>query len=455
MRRALDRLASLRLTLGLIVALSALFVAGLAIPQKRVLQRPLYEQWRSSNPGVVAALETLGLTDVYRSPIAYALWGAFFVNLAVVMARRVPATVRRVRLQGDIAWPEPSAFAVTRELPAEADPLPSARAFFLQRGYHVQVAEDRLRAVKHRFAPLATLAFHLSFFVVAAGAVLSVITRFEGEVDLGVGERFTGALEQYVRPPSLPAWGAPPSTEFLLLAVEPEVVGDVPTAIRIHVLDRLGFKRTFGINDPYHADGATFVFRNLGVAPLLVLLDPEGSERFGGFMRLNVLQGRSESFTLDGYRIVARLIPDFGGGAGPSGARSQEMRDPVFDFAVEDPGGGMTRGLLRPGDTLALGGHVLALGEWRYWVRLYVRAEEGIGLLWFGLIAGSLAVALRLLRYRREYVVGWTGGGQGSRLVVGGRAEYYRALFLDEANRVLDELQARLVPGGPGPGEEG
>ncbi len=443
MKRVLDRLSSLRLTLALLLALAGLFLAGLFIPQKWVLQRELYEAWRAGSPTLVAALEALGLTDVYRSPIAWILWGAFFVNLAVVMGRRVPGTLRRIRLGGGIPDPAGPGFTSRTELPFDAERLPEVRAFFEARGCDVEEEGGRVRAVKNRFAPLATLAFHLSFFVIAGGATLSVVTRFTGEVDLGQGEFFSGALEQYARKPTLPRFGEPPSARFLVESIEPEVEGSVPTAVRIRVRDERGILRTFEVNDPYEAGGAAFVFKNLGVAPLFVVTDAEGRERFAGFMRLNVLQGRTDRFTLLGQSFTAQLFPDYVRDADGEGTRSQEMRDPVLRLTVESASGRSLSRALRPGETMPLGPYAVAFVDWRFWVKLYVRSERGLGALWFGFALGSAAVAWRLFRYRREYVIAGVEGGE-PRLAAGARAEYYRALFADEAEATFRALEAAL-----------
>jgi hypothetical protein len=67
-------LGSLRLTLVVIISLAALLLAGLLIPQRGVLQKELYLEWQDAHPRLVATLGLLGLTHVYKSPLAYGLW---------------------------------------------------------------------------------------------------------------------------------------------------------------------------------------------------------------------------------------------------------------------------------------------------------------------------------------------------------------------------------------------
>jgi cytochrome c biogenesis protein ResB len=444
-KRVVDLLSSVRLTLGLLFGLGLLFLLGLFVPQKQVLQRELYEEWQRGSPTFVAALEALRLTDVYRSPIAVVLWGAFFVNLAVVMARRTAGLPRRTRIDGAIPDPSSPGFTVRSDLPGGGEGLAAVRRFFAGRGYGVHEDGERLRAVKNRLAPLATLGFHLSFFLVAAGAAASAATRFEGVVDLGEGEEFTGALEQYASPPRLPSFGGPPRVKFVVDAIRPEVVGNVPTALRVDLRVAGGDLQTFEINHPYVERGTSFVFKNLGVAPLLVVEDARGEERFAGLMRLNVLNGRSETFRLVGQTIRAELFPDYVRDAAGERTRSQEMRDPVLRLTSTHASGRTATASLRPGEAMTLGPYTLAFVDWRYWVKLYVRSERGLWIVWLGFAIGAVSLASRLFFYRREYVIAARPGPDGPVLRLAARSEFYRALFADEAEAVFRDLSRELA----------
>jgi hypothetical protein len=447
-RKLLDALSSLRLTLGLLVALAAFFLVGLAVPQKAVLQRELYEAWRRQSPAVVALLEALGLTDIHASPLAMALWAAFFLNLAVVMALRVPGTLRRIRIDGAVPDPGGAGFAARHTVAGRPTDLGAVREFFRARGLAVHVDGERLRAVRYPRAPLATLAFHLSFFLVAAGGLTSAATRFHAYVDLGQGEAFTGALEQYDGRPRVRRLAEPPRVRFIVEGIRSEVHGETVTDVQVHLRDERGFLRTIAVNRPYEAGGAAFVFKNLGVAPLLVVTDPDGRERFVGFMRLNVMLGRTDSFSLLGQQITAELFPDHVVDADGEGTRSQDMVNPVLRLTVEARSGRKVAVSLRPGEAMALGPYRLAFVDWRYWVRLYVRSERGIWAVWAGFALALAALVWRLFLYRREYVVAPTEDGSG--VILAGRAEFYRALFADEVERVAADLEAHLRAAGMG-----
>jgi hypothetical protein len=77
-----------------------------------------------------------------------------------------------------------------------------------------------------------------------------------------------------------------------------------------------------------------------------------------------------------------------------------------------------------------------------------VRAERGLAVIWTGFGIASLALAWRLLLYRRELILEWSRDeGGAARVRLAGRSDYYRALFEDELARLVAALERDL--GGP------
>ncbi len=440
----LEPLGSIRLTPWLLAALGALFLLGVAIPQKAVLQRDLYTAWAKEMPSLVSLLEAVGLTDIHGSPVAYALWALFFANLLSAMALRLPGIVRRAALAGDIPPPATSGFPARRALAvAVADPVGVVRAFFAEHGYAVREREGRLRAVKNRLSPLATVLFHASFLVVLGGSVLANLTRFEGTVDLGEGETFSGERSQYSKPPRAARYAREPLARFQVEHIEPEIVGDMPVRVQVKLRDGSFRSRTIDVNAPYEAeDGTSFVFKDLGLAPLFVVVDGEGNEVGGAFMRLELMNGRTDRFQLMGQQFEARLFPDWILEGGEDATRSQEMHNPALRLTLFTKTGNRFSRTLKPGDAMELGPYRLFFPKWRYWVRLYVRSERGMGIVFAGFGLAALALIGRLLFYRRDWIV--ARSNDGTELEVAARSDFYRALFLDEFERVSSELARAL-----------
>jgi cytochrome c biogenesis protein ResB len=439
-RGVLDRLASPRLTVALLAALGALLLLGLAVPQRAVLQGERYGRWAAENPWLVTVLEGAGLTDLHHSVLAYGVWALFFANLLAAMAARTAGIVRRVRLAGAIPAPLESGFPFRATIAApRAGALAEARGVLARAGYAVREADGRLRAARHRWSPLATVVFHLSFVVILAGIAATTLTRFEGTIDLAVGEAFDGDLRRFAST-ARARFAEAPTARFAVEGVETEVVGNVAVRVQVHLRDAQLRAQTIEVNHPWVAgDGTSYVIKDLGVAPLLVVTDRDGKELGGGTIRLDVLGGRTDRFQLLGKRLEARFFPDWYLDGDEDATRSPAMRNPALQLAMRTDTGKVFRRTIRVGEAVEFGPYVVAFPDWRWWARLHGRSERGIALVFGGLAMGVLAVAWRLALRRRDLLVALAP--EGGALEVAGRADHYRALFADEFEDTVATLR--------------
>ena len=108
--------------------------------------------------------------------------------------------------------------------------------------------------VKNRLAPIAFMLFHLSFFLILLGGMISVYTEFVGYVDLAQGESFQGELNRYNTSPQpkMPLIGSPPDASFTVKSIVPRVVQNTPTGISVLLADSHGKTHEVDINRPYN-----------------------------------------------------------------------------------------------------------------------------------------------------------------------------------------------------------
>ena len=457
MKQIWRHLGSVRLTAWLMVALVALFLLGSFIPQKSLLGKELYLRWKAEQPGVVSILEGVRLTDIYRSPLAYGLLGLFFLNLLSGMAARAGAIWRRCALP-DLPSADSSPGPAARQL-ANLDLAGLARQ--LQRsGYRVRTGTDSLVAVKYRWAPLATFLFHVGFLLLLAGGAATFYTRFRAEADLAVGETFTGEYTRVLRKPLL---GSVPPSHFTVREVVPHYYQRrLLTDLQLLVDDERGTHRC-GINAPYQHGSLSFVINRIDVAPLVVLRNATGDELDGAYVKLKVIDGKPDSFTLQGYTVTARLLPNLGASAdkkhspvnraGSDRTLSQplignsdqdaadeerELVDPAFDLTVSDPKGTqVASGILRPGQKLSLGTTTLQIDGLTYWVHFYAGAERGLAVVYGAFVCMVAALLLRFGLPRREIRATLQGAGGW----LEGRSEYFPTLFQTEIERLAAHHQ--------------
>lgn len=440
-------LSSLRFTILLISLLALIFAIGLWVPQKRLL-KAIYLEWQRNSPTLVAFLDALGLTTIYTSPITITLWLLFFLNLSLVLWQRWPIVKSRITISdAKIADPVTAGgYPFRRSYPLPGD-LDGDRVIGLLRKNRYTVLGDAagFYGVKNRLAPIAFMLFHLSFFLVLLGGLISVYTEFVGYVDLAQGESFQGELNRYNASPQpkLPKIGSPPSVSFTVKSIVPRVVQNTPTGISVLLVDDRGTTHEVDINRPYSTGHSSFVFNHLGVAPLLVLKDAAGKEIQGSYVKLDVLKMKPDRFALGPFTYTATFYPDFVMDEGKRATRSMEFNNPMFFIAVERDGKKVAEGLVPKGGVLEFAGYRLELLDMPFWARFYVVKQRGLSILYAGFAIATLGVIWRLLFYRRE-IIGAVREQDGVRcLVVAGRSEYYKSLAEDEFAKLFGDISGK------------
>ncbi|GFE62123.1 cytochrome c biogenesis protein ResB [Geobacter sp. AOG2] len=441
--KVIKYLKSLRFTLLLICLLGAMFLAGLWIPQKSMVSAALYNQWKLHLPIVVGVFEFLGLTAIYTSPLMLTLWSLFFINLALVMWQRLPLIKKR------IALPENRAFD-----PGNASGYPFHASFRLSPGQDGAAVISRLRSrkytivgdangfygVKNRLSPIAFGLFHLSFFLVLLGGLTSLYTKFAGVLELAQGETFQGDVLSYVPTPQLPKIGTPPQAAFTVTSIAPQMTNGTPTGLKVGLVDGHGETHEADVNRPYKVDSSSFLVTNVGPAPLFVVKDRSGKEIDGAYMKLHVMGGKTDVFSLAGFQFRAHFYPNYFLKDGVPATRSQEFKNPVFTIDVERQGRIITQGTVSPNGALAFADYQLVLKDLPYWVSFSVFKEHGVPVIFTGFAIASLAIVWRFLFYRRE-IIGAVREKDGEQFLdVAGRSEFYKSLAEDEFMALFNNL---------------
>lgn len=434
-------MSSLRFTILLICMLGLMFIVGLWVPQQRLL-RTIYLEWQRSSPGLVSFLDTFGLTNVYASPITITLWLLFFLNLSLVLWQRWPLVKNRIKISdANITDPVTSGgfpFRNSYPLPPGLD---GDKIIQLLRKSRYTVIGDSagFYGVKNRLAPIAFMLFHLSFFLVLLGGLISVYTEFIGYVDLAQGEYFQGELARYNSRPSakLPEFGSIPNVSFTIRSIEPRVVRNTVTGISIKLADAGGKVHEVGINTPYNTDNSSFVFKHLGVAPLFVLMDQSGKEIHGAYFKLDVVKGRQDTFRIGDFIFTADFFTDYELKDGAHTSKSMEFANPVFVISVERDGRKFAEAAVPKNGAMTFAGYRLEMRDMPFWVRFYVVKQRGLSILYAGFALATIGVIWRLLFYKRE-ISGAVRDIDGERcLVIAGRSEYYKSLAEDEFNKLF------------------
>jgi hypothetical protein len=443
--------SSLKFTIVLICLLGVMFILGVWIPQIHLV-KDIYLQWHRNSPQLVDFLDALGLTTIYTSPITVTLWVLFFINLALVLWQRMPVVKHRIALSdAKITDPERSPgypYRASFPLPAGMDGAALLAQIGKQR-YTVLGDASGFYGVKNRLSPVAFMLFHISFYLVLLGGLISVYTQFIGYLDLAQGETFHGELSRYNAKPevSMPHFGSEPHASFTVASIEPHVVHNTPTSIAVGVVDDERQTHVVGINRPYTTDATSFVFKHLGMAPHFVVKNAAGQAVDEALVKLDVLRMQPDTFQLGGYSYTATFYPDFTTVDGKRASRSMEFNNPTFFIVAERDGKKVAEGIVPKNGTLDLGGNRLEMKELRYWVRFYVITQRGLPILYLGFAIACIGVIWRMIFYKRELVGAVRETTEGRMLVVAGRSEYYKSLAEDEFNKLFSKVTGAKFEG--------
>jgi hypothetical protein len=443
MKQLMKYLSSLRFTLVLFSLLGVMLLLGLWIPQQSLVSQEIYSQWKFNHPKLLGTLELLGFTSIYASPTMLALWAFFFLNLALVMWQRLPLIKKRIALpDGCIGNPESAPgypFRASYHLAKDMDGA-AVIGLLRKRGFAVIGDGGGFCGVKNRLSPVAFGLFHLSFFLILLGGIISVYTNFSGMLDIAEGETFQGDVARYKATPKLPKIGTPPRVSFTVKSILPMLTGATPTGLKVQMVDGQGVEHEADVNNPYKADNSSFIVSTVGPAPLFVVQDRSGKEIDGAYTKLDVMGGKEDVFSMAGFHFRTIFYPDYYMKNGAPASHSPAFNNPVFVITVEQQGKTITKGTVTKGGALAFADYQLVLKDLPYWVRFSVFKQRGLAIIFTGFAIASMAVIWRFLFYRRE-LIGVVREEDGvPLLIVAGRSDFYKSLTTDEFTCLFNQL---------------
>ena len=180
----------------------------------------------------VVPFQIYGLPDFQIKNIVYSeiffrvVYVTLGINTLACIGARVPAIVRRV---GRLPVPDSSPRVSADAHPLEgAWSLERAASALKTAGFPTRVSGDGWAwGVRNRYAPLGTIVFHLSFFVIIAGALLALDPRalYVGKAVVAEGESFDISTHAFSEEP-VPR-DPRPDVAFTLDTLTPEFHEDI------------------------------------------------------------------------------------------------------------------------------------------------------------------------------------------------------------------------------------
>ncbi len=452
-------LKNIRFTTAVMLSLIVIYLLGLFIPQKAQFATAVqYRAWQDESV-LHALLVTLRLTEIYTAPLTMFLLGLFFLNLAVVTIDRVPLVLRRAFLSGGAPKLDPmrikgSASTVTFGVPAPAHAVIVGvdRFFRHQRWTLISGALTGTRiAVRNRFSSFGFLFFHGSFVLCLVGGLLLAYTRFSCTLGVAEGETFHGRLDQAgtVTKRSL-LFQTMPEMSLNVNRIKARYEEGASSDLSIDVdsvIDGVARKERIKINEPLTQGAISVVAQNIGLAPLVVVATPAGAVIDTVFAKLDVLNGRGDSFKLGSknqYLVTVRYFPDYVVYNGAETSRSPEPRNPAFHLVITREGAPIFDGTVRLGEEAEMDGLRISFKELHYWAYFKVIREYGQWPLIAGFALASLGLIMRLIFYQKRILLLIEEQDGQSLVYLQGQAEFFTHSFLDEMTLLAEKLRREL-----------
>lgn len=478
----------MRTALWLLAALALAATFATFVPQEPVVPATV-AAWRAgtAGPGPTATwlLDAAGMFDVVGSWWWTGLLGLLLVSLTGCLTMRVRVLVLAARRPPDLLRHTGLREHAVVHAAAPQAALDDAARWLVRRRFRVVRTGDVVAAERGRWREVGSIAFHLSLYLLLAGAVVGQTRGFTAQLDLAEGRSFSETPLSYDVLDTGRWFDVADHRGFLVtlldFALDTHPDGTAADYVATVAIEPGGDGRSGGarreeqvrINHPVRQDGVVLHLVRYGVAPRLVVRDGDGREVFRDAVRLRGAGGGAwagaakvrlgEPGERSQLALDVAVLPSLGQDApdvvDPRAGRSAALPvDPlvVVDLYAGDlgleaprplsqarPGWGpdqvVGRARLRAGGpAVALGpGHTVELTGVASWAGLQVRRAPGLGLLAAGGLLMLAGLAVSSHAYRRRVVVRSEDGA----VVVAGRS-WQRP---DRAAVERDALVATLV----------
>ena len=354
----------------------------------------------------------------------------FFLNLTLCIIRWFPVVLARCRkMDPPDSIEEMERFSQKTEVKADSYNIRKIKKYFNNRGYTVEHSSGGtvlFYAMRGRFSPVGTILFHISFFFLVFGILVSMLFRFDASSLYPEGFSFPGTRESYQIISEAPL-AYFPRVSFNINKVEADFWDG-----RLH-FTRMGAQISHNgrtdfieLSRDTTIDGATVTANAYGFAPIYALKDRSGNIISSQPVLLRVFYpGARQVFQIPElpHKIYATYYPDED--KMEDGKITNYPPKPIFKLEIFRGRLLVYEGLIRIGEWIEFDGLGLAFTDLSRWVGIRVVNDPGFRFIWTGFFLMIVGLIWRLLLYRCEIVL---YKDKEDRIWLAGRFDYYRGL---------------------------
>lgn len=448
---------SRKLAIILIVSIILLSILGTYIPQKSQLKPEVFNTWERNHQTEAEIYDFLGFTHIFSSFIFISTAALLFINTLFCTKGMYTNALRRLRAvpqfrkQGFIDSLEKNAVIKTDK--NDQDAISSIKSVFSSHGYRVSNRENLIFAEKNRIGVLGTTLFHVSILFLMLAVVYGSTGRMEGDMRLIEGQTLSEDHGNYMFINEGPFFYE--NHQKFDIALE-KFYADYtdetgtphgPTGKLAIIEDGKQMKTDIVYsNHQMSYEGYTFLGNVYGLAPLLILRNPDGSVYSGSYITATD-QDESKRyvsyFDLGNTGLEAGLMVYMTAPLTSQITESEVSQEPILFLKIFEKGTEIYNGTMHLNDTVQIADKTLGFYDVKYWSNFYVVKDDSVPLilLGFGLMTLSLFGSFFIVPKRIwvEFVDNEKNGI--SEIHIGGKSDKFRSLYEDDFSGIINDIK--------------
>lgn len=459
---------SRKLAILLIILVILFSILGTHIPQKSQLKPDVYDKWKGNHTTEAEIYEKIGFTNLFSSIPFLGIALLLFLNTLFCTRTMFCNASRRLgnkqfHNKTYICGMENS--SCIRAEHGTEKVISETISAITSCGYRFFREENRIYAEKNRFGVMGTVFFHTCILFIIISSVYGSISRMEGDMQLIEGQALSEDHGNYRFINEGPLFNENHKKfDISLVRFDPEYIDESGTprgpAGELAIIENGQEMKTDFVyqNNLMTYGDYTFLGNVNGMAPLLVLRNPDGSVYSGSYITATDLDGSGRYVTyfglgdtgLDGGLMVYMT----------ANLTSVKISDPevektpILFLKLFDNGKEIYDGTLRLGDTVRIYDkqlgieRTLVFSDVKYWSNFYVVKDNGTWLVYagFGLLTLSLVILFFMVP-KRLWVEVVSEENSDATIYIGGRADKFRSLYEEEFSTIVNVVKERLSDG--------
>ncbi|MHB1341780.1 MAG: cytochrome c biogenesis protein ResB [Coriobacteriia bacterium] len=389
---------SARTAAVLMALLGGLIVLGVVVPQRGVFGDAAIEAWVAASPGVAGTVDALGLHDVFAGWVFLLVVGLLGVNITACTVQRL---VRRSR-RSPILPESPPPSATYHTIAAGSDVMAAIRAAAAVTPgvWRIFQAKENRGATLRRgyWGFRGSVVAHAALVLLAVGALVSALTRFNGSMVLTTGQMLPDAPASYVSIDRTP-WFGRAFEEFAVRLDSLDFTYDGSTVTEARAVmtveDATGVRQEVAyVNRPLRAGGKSFLLEDAGHSVALQVTDPAGEIVLDSYINLGrqVPAGFSDTVDVGAGTLEITVIPHAAAALEAEAVRVLDLRDPAV--VLRSAAGEEL--VLAPASSGTLGDLTVRVTDIALWNRFQVRADRGLPIVYLAFALALVGMAVRL-----------------------------------------------------------